>query len=398
MKKRILIFIGILIASLLLFRIILLIIGQKESEQRRVRPSIAVDTEFVQTGSIREIRQFTGSVHPYYQYVVAPKVAGRILFVHKRIGDSVHRDEVLVRIDDAEYQQAVREAEANLKIAKATLNEALSQFELSRQELDRIRSLQEKEIATASELETALTNFEAQQSRIQLARAQVEQREAALRSAQIRLDYTVLKAPEPGYVGDRFVDEGALLAPNSPVLTVIGIERVIIRAAIIERDYGRIRVGQEAAVRVDAFPERVFIGNVARLAPMLRESSRNAQVEIDVDNDSLVLKPGMFARVDVVIKQSESAQIVPSRAVVTRGEQKGVFLVDEAERIVHYHEVVPGIMTSESTEILLPILSGRVVTLGQHLLAEGSPVILPEDREAQGQTGESESGGKEPLS
>ncbi|HHS13449.1 MAG TPA: efflux RND transporter periplasmic adaptor subunit [bacterium] len=399
MKKRILIFIGVLIAFLLLFRIILLIIGQKESEKQAGRPSVAVEAEHVQTGSIREVRQFTGSVFPYYQYVIAPKITGRVLSIDKRIGDSVRRDEILVRIDDAEYQQAVREAEANLRIAQATLREAMSQFELSRQDLDRIRSLQEKEIATASELETATTNFEAQQSRIQLARAQIEQREAALKSAQIRLGYTILKAPEPGYVGDRFLDEGALLAPNNPVLTIIGIDRVIIRAMIIERDYGRIQIGQEAAVRVDAFPGRVFIGKVARLAPMLRESSRNAQVEVDVDNDSLILKPGMFARVDAVIEQRESVRIVPSKAVVTRGDRKGVFLVDEAENIVRFHEVVTGIVTSEKTEIVSPALSGRVVTLGQHLLADGSPVILPRAEEIRERSEESESGEgeKEPL-
>ncbi|MDZ7261369.1 MAG: efflux RND transporter periplasmic adaptor subunit [candidate division KSB1 bacterium] len=380
MKKHAFKIIGILFLAFLSWRIILLVTrGSRGKSERSGRPPVAVEVDSIRYVPIQEIRQFTGTVYPLYQYIVAPKVSGRIIVIKKRIGDWVKRGEVIARVDDAEYQQAVREAEANLKIAQAALVEAKSQFELAKQELERVQSLQAKGIASPSELDAALTNYTAQESRLKLAQAQVEQREASLNSANIRLGYTVLVATEPGFIGERFVDEGTLLAPNSPVVSVIGIDTVIVQTTIIERDYGRITVGQLSEVEVDAFPSKYFYGKVSRIAPMLQEASRMAKMEIEVANDSLLLKPGMFARVKVVLTEKDSTQTVPSQAIVSRNGQTGVFVVGTNEAIARYFPVQVGIVTTEKTEILSPKLEGLVVTLGQHLLEDGSPVILPKE-------------------
>lgn len=378
MKKRIVRIAGIALLLFLGYRI--LVLFTKDTGGRRGdtgAPSVAVEVDSVRIESIQEIREFTGTVFPRYLYVVAPKVSGRILEIRKRIGDWVDQDEVIARIDDAEYQQAVLEAGANLRIAQATLAETQSQFTLARQELERVRSLQEKGIASPSELDAALTNYDAQESRLRLARAQVEQREASLQSSNIRLGYTILNATEPGFIGERFVDEGSLLSPNTPVATVIGIDDVIIRTTIIERDYGRIRVGQEALAEVDAFPSLGFAGRVARIAPVLQEASRMADMEVEVRNDSLLLKPGMFTRVYVVLEHKDSAQVVPSRSVVSRSGENGIFAVDSTGTHARYFSVRTGIVTEEKTEVLSPKLDGLIVTLGQHLLEDGSPILLP---------------------
>jgi RND family efflux transporter MFP subunit len=378
MKKKIYIAIVILFGIFLLWRIASLIFTGGNKSARMSRPPVAVEVDSVSFGSIQEVRELTGTVYPQYQYIIAPKVTGRILQIRKRIGDRVHRGELIAVIDDAEYQQAVIEAEANLKIAQASLTESRSQFELAAQEKERSEQLQAKGIASPAELDAAISNFAAQQSRYELAKAQVEQREAALKSAQIRLGYTRLTASKPGFVGERFVDEGALLAPNAAVASIVGIDSVIVRTTVIERDYVRIRIGQKASVTVDAFPSRRFPGIVSRIAPMLQEASRVAQMEVEVRNDSLLLKPGMFARVEVITAQKDSAQIVPAVAVVSRNGEKGIFVINREESVVHYVPVETGIITPERIEILSPPLSGLVVTLGQHLLDEGSPVILPQ--------------------
>lgn len=199
------------------------------------------------------------------------------------------------------------EAEANLKISQANLAEVESQFELAKQELERVQSLQQKGIASLAELDAATSNFNALRSRIKLAQAQVEQRQAALNSAKIRLSYTVLIATEPGFIGERFVDEGSLLAPNSLLVSVIDIDTVIVRTTVIERVYGQIQIGQTAEIEVDAFPGKSFYGKVSRIAPMLQEASRVAQMEVEVANDSLLLKPGMFSKVKVVLAEKDSA-------------------------------------------------------------------------------------------
>lgn len=378
MKKKIIISIFSVLIILLVWRIVVLIFSGSAASVRSERPAVAVDVDSVRFGLISERRQLTGTVYPKYQYVLAPKVAGRMIIIYKRIGDWVKSGELVARIDDAEYEQGVIEAEANLKIAEASLTESLAQFELARQERERVEMLQAKGIASPSELDAAVSNYSAQESRYQLAQAQVEQRQAALKSARIRLGYTRLTASKPGFVGERFVDEGALMAPNTAVVSIIGIDSVIVRTTIIERDYGFIKNDQAAEVVVDAFPGRSFTGRVSRIAPMLQEASRVAQMEVEVANDSLSLKPGMFARVQVVTAEKDSAQQVPTRAIVNREGESGVFVISSTERIVHFLPVKTGIVSADYTEILSPALQGLVVTLGQHLLNEGSPVILPE--------------------
>ncbi|MBN1482453.1 efflux RND transporter periplasmic adaptor subunit [candidate division KSB1 bacterium] len=378
MKRKILWGVGFVFSLFLLWRIYALIFsGESGRSGRPGRPSVAVEVADIRFGPIQEVREYTGSVYPRYQYILAPKVSGRIIDISKRIGDWVNPGEIIARIDDAEYQQAVREAEANLKIAQASLAEARSQFELASQEKERVESLQEKGIASPAELDAAVTNYTAQESRYQLAQAQVEQRNASLKSAQIRLSYTQLTATEPGYVGERFVDEGALLAPNSPVVSVIGIDSVIVRTTIIERDYGRIQKGQQVVVTVDAFPAQEFYGSVSRIAPLLQETSRVAQMEVEVANEKILLKPGMFARVNVRIAEKDSAQIIPTTALVNRSGESGVFVVNPDESIAHYVPVTTGIATADDVEIISPALQGLVITLGHHLLDEGSPVLLP---------------------
>ena len=382
MKKKLLFVLALILFVFFSWRVALLIIGKTNAGSKRPgRPPVAVEVAEVRRASIRDVRQFTGTVYPQYQYIIAPKVSGRIIEITKRIGDPVKRSEEVARIDDAEYQQAVLEAEANLKIAQASLAEFISQAELAKQELDRVQSLREKGISSPSELDAAVSNNTAQQARLKLAEAQVDQRQAALNSSRIRLSYTLLTASEPGFVGERYVDEGALLSPNSPVLSVVGIDRVIVQTTIIERDYGRIHVGQEATVTVDAFPEKKFTGNVSRIAPMLQEASRVAKMEVEVNNPVLVLKPGMFARVGVVLAVNDSALVVPSQAMVTRhgtNESTGVYMIDQTNGpVARYVPIETGIITPELTEIRSPQIDGLVVTLGQHLLDDGSPVILP---------------------
>lgn len=371
------------VLGVLAWRIYGIFFGAAVTSNSTGPPPVAIEVAPVTHETIREIREFTGTADPQYRYVVSSKVSGRLIKITKRIGDMVHRGEVLARIDDAEYQQAVIEAEANLKIARASLAEAQSQFLLSTQELERVKSLQQKGISSSAELDIAETSFSAQKSRLALAEAQVQQQEAALQSARIRLSYTVLIASEPGYVGERFVDEGTLLAINAPVMNIVGIDQIIIRTTIIERDYGLIKKGQQAEVAVDAYPARRFSGTVSRIAPMLQESSRVAQMEVVVVSDSLLIKPGMFSTVKVIIGEKDSAQVVPARAIIRRDGVTAVFTVSPGASTAEYHAVETGIVTTEKTEIVAPVLEGSVVTLGQHLLEDGSPVVLSDSREEE---------------
>lgn len=382
MKKNIIILILIIFLVFFGWRVISLFTKSRQAWGPGLGQgqAVAVEVSHVNIKQIKEVREFTGTVYPVYQYVISPKVSGRVIEIKKRIGDWVNRGEIIARLDDAEYQQNVLEAQANLRISKASLAESESQFELARQELERVRSLQEKGIASSSELDSASTSYEAQKSRHELARAQIQQREAALKSAEIRMDYTVLYATEPGFIGERYVDEGTLLSPNSPLVSVVGIDSVIVQATIIEKDYGRIKIGQPAEIGVDAFPETTFTGTVARIAPVLEEASRVAKMEVEVENKDHLLKPGMFAIVRVVLQERGSAQVIPVEAMIKNNGTDGIFVVEKDAAsgmdIARFYPVKTGISTEMEIEIISPEIKVPVVTLGQHLLRDGANVTL----------------------
>lgn len=346
-------------------------------------PSVAVEIMAVQKTTIRDAGLFTGTLFPKSQFVVAPKISGRVEKLSVHIGDRVKREQLIAVLDDEEYAQQVAQAQANLQVSKANLEEALSSLEISKRGLERAEALHKKGLAADSELDAAQAAFKAQDAKYKVAVAQVAHTEAALKVAQVRLSYTQIRASwENGYghrlVGERFVDEGAMLTPNAPILSILEIHPIIAAIYLTDKDYFRVKKGQKAVVTSDAFPGRTFSGKIERIAPLLKETSREARVEIEVPNLDEVLKPGMFINAQIEFANKENATVVPVNAVVKRDSQQGVFLADNQNKKVHFVPVKLGIISGELAEVVEPSsLSGFVVTLGQHLLSNGSAITLP---------------------
>ena len=132
-------------------------------------------------------------------------------------------------------------------------------------------------------------------------------------------------------------------------------------------------------LETDAFPGRRFAGAVERIAPVFRESSRQARVEVQVDNPTRELKPGMFIRVTVELLRVQDALTVPRAAITERGGETGVFEVDEQNARVTWRPVDVGVHEDDRVEVAPrpgDALSGVVVTLGQHLIDDGDPVSV----------------------
>ena len=152
---------------------------------------------------------------------------------------------------------------------------------------------------------------------------------------------------------------------------------------VIERDYPKVTIGQQAIVTTDAYPDRTFTGGITRIAPLLKESSRQARVEVEVPNDDLMLKPGMFVRARVEFARHENATLIPLPALVRRNDKEGIFIADPQSLKARFVPVTTGIISSELVEITKPEISGLVVTLGNHLLEDGSDITLPESKPAE---------------
>jgi RND family efflux transporter MFP subunit len=354
--------------------------------------AVAVQVAPITTGLIRDIRSFSGSLAPRAQFIVAPKVAGRLERLSVDLGDPVRRGQVVARLDDAEYVQQVEQARAELLVARANLDESRSELDIAEKEFVRVESLRGQKVTSQSELDLSRSRYLAQQARMRVAQAQVDQRKAALRAAEVRLGYTTITAtwpqtdqPDaPRVVGERFVDEGATLSANTSMLSVLDISWLRAVFHVAERDYPRLHVGQQARVMVDAFPEQVFEGHVSRIAPVFQEASRQARIEVELPNPRALLKPGMFAQVELELDRADNALLAPTAALVRREGRWALFGL-ESEETVSLIFVRRGIAHQGLTQILEPAdLPAQVVVLGQHLLEDGSSVNVVQDQTEPG--------------
>lgn len=345
--------------------------------------AVAVEIAAVERGAIRDIGTFSGTLIPKSYFTIVPKISGRVKELYVDIGDRLSRGQLVALLEDEEYQQQVIQAEADLGVAQANLEEAASAQELAQKEYDRAKTLHAKGILSDAEIEAAQSAFSARDARFKVTRAQLANSQAALETARVRLSYTRIRAEwqtggNARFVGERFINPGAMVSSGTAILSVIELQPITAVIHVTEKDYFRLKNEQPVVLTSGAFPGREFPGAVARVAPLLRETSREARVEVDVDNADGALKPGMFVNARIEFANKAGVTIVPTSALVNRGALQGVFLADlEAKKAVFQHATV-GIVEGDKAEIVEPAgLAGHVVTLGHHLLENGTSLILP---------------------
>lgn len=339
---------------------------------------VAVLVAPVVRGSIGDARQFSGSLKAASRFVVASRVSGTLRNLHVDIGDSVVPGQLLAELDDAEFQHQFNQANAELAVAKASVTEAKAAADVAKVEFKRAQSLRKQKIASQSERDQAQAESQAKNARVDVALAQLSQRQAALDAAAVRLGYARIEAhwngPEPSMVvGQRYADEGDLLNAHSQILTLVALGSLKAVFEVTEKDYPRIAVGQPATLTLDAYPGRVFQAKVTRLSPVLDPQSRQAQVEVELENRDGLLSPGMFVRISVELNQARDAQLVPVTALVSKEGHSGLYLLND-DQTVRYLEVVTGIRSRSQVQVVKPQINGSVVTLGQHLLKDGARV------------------------
>lgn len=344
-----------------------------------------VEVAPIERGPIVLRRTFSGTLEALAEFVVAPKVSGRIEGLAVDLADTVRRGQVVAELDDDEHLQAVAQARADLAVAKANLAEAESGLDIALRELQRIETLLERGVASESQRDTAKINQLAKQAQLDVAEAQLTRAESSLETANIRLRYTKITADWSGgddrrVVAERYVDEGQTVSANAPLLLIVELDPLTGVIFVTEKDYARLRVGQTASLMTDAYPGEPFEGRIARIAPVFREATRQARVEMTIENAKRRLKPGMFVRATIVLDRVPETTIVPEQALTTRGDRTGVFVVNEADRTVAWREVTVGIREEGRVQVEGEGLSGRVVTLGQQLVDDGSRVTIPAEQ------------------
>jgi RND family efflux transporter MFP subunit len=326
-------------------------------------------------------RTFTGTLEAHAEFLVAPKVSGRVEEVAVDLADRVTRGQVVARLDDAEYQQAVAQAEADLAVARANLAEARSLLGIAERELERVEQLRARGVTSESERDVAKAEELAARAHVDVTRAQVARAAAALESTRIRLGYTRVEAGWSGgsdqrTVAERYVDEGETVSANTPLLRIVELDPLTAVFHVTEVHYGLLRPGQGALLRTDAYPGRTFAGRIDRIAPVFQASTRQARVELRVENRERLLKPGMFVRATVTLDRVDDALVVPEQALTLRDGATGVFQVAPDGATVAWVPVTVGIRQGDRVQVAAPEVSGRVVVLGHQLVDDGSRVTV----------------------
>ena len=187
-----------------------------------------------------------------------------------------------------------------------------------------------------------------------------------------------VESPIDGIVGEIYVDKGANVSPQIPVALVVNMDRVKVRLDVTEKDLTRVKEGQPASVKVDAYPDEEFAGMVEMVSPVVDLSSRTAGAEILIPNGEHKLKPGMFARIEILTRKSEKTLIITRDAIIKENSSHYVFVVGDDNR-VRRRKIEIGLRENNRFEVIAGLAEGEVVvTMGNTRLKEGDMVDIIE--------------------
>jgi len=388
---------------------------QKKSGKRSFQSEIPVQISPVIRKHLTYSLNATGDIAPMMQVDLSPKVSGYLERINVNLGDSVRQGQVIAQIDRTEFLQKVKEIEAKVAQAKANLSEleagsrpeelrqaeeavkqAQSRFDNAKLQQERIEALFKRQVISKKEADMAEMDYtvaEAQlaasQQNLKLVRegarqevreasqAKLKEMEALLAQEQIRLQNTLIIAPFQGEIIRKYVDAGALVSPSTPIVNLVHTMTLKVVANVLERDIPLLKPGMKAKIRTEAYPDKMFEGKVARINTGLDLSTRTLQAEIEIPNSSRLLKPGMFARIEVVLLEKPEVLAIPSNAVMENKGDRFVYLLEgnKAAR----RPIVTGIEQDRLVEVKEGLKEGdQVVTRGQEAIRENTTVRVIE--------------------
>ena len=360
--------------------------SKKEEErkaQKKPEDTIVVNVVKAEHITMLDERVYSGTTQAWSAYDIDPEISAKLVSLKFDIGDKIKKGDLIAQLDDSNYDQSVRQAQAELEVAKAKDVEVKALLKLRKSQYDRLKLLHERNATSDSEFENAESAMKVQEAALVQSEANIQNCEARLAAAKVKLDNTKIFADwnsgsDIRHVGDRYVDEGTLVSPGKPILKIIEIDRIKARIPIIERDFRFLQVGQRAEVTTDAYPGESFEGTVEMISNELAESTRTVVAILSIPNVDFRLRPGMFVRVRIVLSEHRNTQAIPPNAILTRNDQRGVFMIDPSDQTAMFVPVKTGLETRTRVEILSPVFKDNdlIVTVGNHMLETGKSVEI----------------------
>ena len=318
---------------------------------------------------ITEKITYTGTLEAWNSINITPEVGGKIARIHVQEGDRVAQGQLLAELETESIRLQLRQAEAGVAVAEASFADAL-------RNKDRMDRLIKENAVSAMQVEKIQLAYDA-------AAAQLEQARAGLNLARHALDVSIMKAPFAGVIASKNAEVGDVINPMmggfgggaGGVLTLMDYSRVKIDVAVSSEDIALIRKGQDALLRVGAFPGRDFRGAVQVVNLTADPQNKKFGVEVVFENPDAALRPGTFGDVVFEVQSHENALVIPQKAVL---ENSYVFVVENGKAVKK--AVTLGLQNTTMVEILGGLAEGvPVVVEGNYGLEEGAAVQILEE-------------------
>jgi RND family efflux transporter MFP subunit len=365
--------------------------GETKGPVREVRLAKAEEGRLERTVAV------SGTLAADEQAQLGFKVAGRLERMLVDIGTPVRQGQVIARLAPTDFELKVRQAETSLQQARTQLGlpadgasdavdltqtagvrqaaATLKQAQLNR---DRMSKLFEEQLIPRSDLDTVEANLGVAEGRYQEAietartrQALLSQRKSELEIARQQLADSSLTAPFDGAIRERLASPGDYLAAGTPVAVLVRMHPLRLKLAVPEREAAGIRRGQPVQLAVEGVAAR-HTGQVARISPAISEDNRTLMVEAEVPNTDHSLRPGAFARAEIVIQSGDPAVLVPASSVVTFAGIEKVVSVKDGKAVEK--KVRTGRHSGDQVEIVDGIKAGDPVIVQPGNIVTGEPV------------------------
>lgn len=322
-----------------------------ESQATPTDQAIEVEVAPVQERTFDRHIEVVGTLAADEEVVVSTEVEGQLVELRVDMGSSVRRGDILGRLESRDFELRLAEAQAALEQVRARLGlspdrdridpdetaivrQARAAYDEARLRFQRIQRLRDRGIVSQQEwdqaeaaLRIAQARYESAQEEVRSLLAQLEQWRARVATARRDLEKTILRAPITGSVVARHVSPGEFLRRNDRVVTLVKTDPLRVRAEVPERYAAQVRPGRSLTFTVDALAPRTFRGTLVRVSPSVRSETRSLTIEAEVRNPHGELRPGYFARAQLIIESNVRAPVIPIRALVTTVGLTKVFVL-----------------------------------------------------------------------
>ncbi|MEN8006780.1 MAG: efflux RND transporter periplasmic adaptor subunit [Candidatus Krumholzibacteriota bacterium] len=302
----------------------------------------------------------TGSLEAGRTVMVSTRMMGWVRKVHVREGQTVAKGDLLVSIDDSDLRAKKAQAEAGIIEAKAVLANTQKMAE-------RFEKLYAEKSVSKQQLDDVLTGRDRAAAGLQMA-------EAGLTEVKVHLSYLSVTAPTEGVVARKMIEEGDMANPGMPLVSLESTGAMKVVAHLGEKDVSSVKVGDPVTIDITSLDGAVFTAPLDKVIPAANPGSRTYDIEVLLPDPDPRLKSGMFARVSVPVG-TRQAVLVPTGAVIRRGQLTGIWIVRE-DGTAHLRWVRLGRAIGDSLEILSGLTGSETVVLStQQPLAEGDRVV-----------------------